>query len=117
MKRLWTALLLMSAVCALGTLALAQKQKEDLTVRSCEGAVTDADGNPAHGAVVYLTNAKTLQIRTYNADEQGHYIFHGLSVNVDYRLKAKLGGTESDEKTLSVFDSKRKPVINLKLKK
>ncbi len=119
MKRVFTILVLAVVVCALGAPAWAQrdKQKQDTGVRSVEGAVTDPDGNPISGAVVYLTNTKTLQVRTYNAQEGGKYIFHGLSTNVDYQLKALYQGVNSDVKTLSVFDSRSKAVINLKIAK
>jgi hypothetical protein len=98
MKGIVTALALTLLACALAPSALAQrgKQKDDLSVRSVEGVVTDGDGSPVQGAVVYLENTKTLAVRTYNSNEQGRYIFHGLNVNVDYRLQAKLGGAESD---------------------
>lgn len=119
MKGILTALAMAFLMCAAAPSALAQKdkQKEDLTVRSVEGVVTDEQGDPVQGAVVYLENDKTKAVRTYNSNEQGRYIFHGLNVNVDYRLQAKRGGVESDKKTLSVFDSRRKAVINLKLEK
>lgn len=118
MKGIVTALAfaLLAGLLVAPAYAQKDKQKEDLSVRSVEGVVTDANDNPIAGAVVYLENAKTLQVRTYNSNEQGRYIFHGLNVNVDYRLKAKRGDAESDQKTLSVFNSQRKPVINLKLK-
>jgi len=119
MKGILTAMAVALAGCALAAPALAQggKEKEDLTVRSVEGIVTDADGNAAPGAVVYLTNTKTQQIRTYNSGEKGQYMFQGLSANVDYQLKAQRQGASSDVRNLSVFDSRRKAVIDLKLKK
>ena len=119
MKRILTAMAVALALCALAAPAPAQsgKQKEDLTVRSVEGVVTGADGNPAPGAVVYLTNTKTQQIRTYNSGEQGQYVFHGLSADIDYQLKAQRQGASSVVRNLSAFDSRRKAVIDLKLKK
>lgn len=108
---------------SLGVLSLAPQlaaqgrgRQEEATVRSVEGTVTSADGKPAAGAVVHLKNTKTLQIRSFIAKEDGGYAFHGLSTNVDYELKAEHQGASSDVKTLSVFDSRNKAVINLKLK-
>lgn len=119
MKSILTVLVLALAVWAFQPPAMAQKkdQREDANTRSVQGAVTDAAGNPLADAVVYLKNTKTLQIRSVNSKEGGAYAFHGLSTNIDYELKAEQGGVSSDPKTLSVFDSRAKAVINLKLKK
>jgi hypothetical protein len=91
------------------------KEKQDLTVRSVEGTVTDAEGRPVEGGVVHLKNTKTLQIRSFITRAEGAYSFHGLSTNVDYELRAEYQGAASDTRTLSVFDPRRKAVIHLKL--
>ncbi len=115
-----------SAFCVLLSLlvvsasASAQKKKEreeEAAVRSVQGVVTDEHDNLVEGAVVQLKNTKTLEIRSYITRSDGAYSFHGLSTNVDYQLKAEHQGRSSDVRTLSVFDSRRKAVINLKLKK
>jgi hypothetical protein len=116
MKRALTVVAL--AVWMLASPATAQRNKrEDTTVRSVQGVVTDAADNPVAGAVVYLKNTKTLQVRSFNTKADGTYAFHGLSTNVDFELKAEYQGASSDVRTLSVFDSRREAVINLKLKK
>jgi hypothetical protein len=120
MKKLALALLGLTLVLApLAPQGFAQKkkEKEDLTVRSVSGQVTDDSGAPISGAVVHLKNTKTLQIRSFITKDDGSYVFHGLSTTVDYELKAEHQGASSDSKTLSVFDSRNKAVINLKLKK
>lgn len=118
MKRILVVLALAVAVLAVQPLALGQRdRKEDSNVRSVQGTVTDAAGNPVPGAVVHLKNTKTLQIRSFIAKEDGGYAFHGLSTNVDFELKAEHDGAVSDVRTLSVFDSRNKAVINLRLKK
>lgn len=119
MKRLLMMLAFAVAVSWLQPLALAQRdnKKEDSSVRSVQGTVTDPAGNPVPGAVVHLKNTKTLQIRSFISKQDGGYAFHGLSTNVDFELKAEHDGTASDVKTLSVFDSRNKAVINLKLNK
>ena len=93
------------------------KEKQDLTVRSVEGTVSDSGGQLVDGAVVHLKNTKTLQIRSFITRSEGTYSFHGLSTNVDYELRAEYQGAASDTRTLSVFDPRRKAVINLKLNK
>jgi hypothetical protein len=40
----------------------------------------------------------------------------GLSPDVEYQVKAERDGAASSWKSLSVFNSKKTPVINLKLK-
>ncbi|MCS7315093.1 MAG: carboxypeptidase-like regulatory domain-containing protein [Bryobacterales bacterium] len=98
------------------TWAQKKPKEEETGVRSVEGVVTDPDGNLVEGAVVQLKNTKTLQVRSYITGKNGAYVFHGLSQNVDYELKAEHQGRSSDVRTLSVFDSRRKAVINLRLK-
>jgi hypothetical protein len=38
-------------------------------------------------------------------------------VETDYQVKAEHNGMSSDPKTLSVFDNRRTPVVNLKVEK
>jgi len=117
-RRLLIAILALFTV-ALGTLS-AQKQKknrDDPNTRIVQGIVTDADNNPVPGAVVQLKDTKTLQVRSFFTQQNGDYHFAGLSTNVDYELKAEKNGTSSGSKTLSIFDSRKTAVINLKLDK
>jgi hypothetical protein len=88
---------------------------QDSNTRSVQGVVRDPADNLVEGAVVQLKNTKTLQVRSFITQQDGNYHFHGLSTNVDYELKAEHGGRASDVKTLSTFDTRGKPVINLKL--
>jgi len=108
----WTILLLV----ALAPAGFAQKKGENAT-RSVQGAVTNVDDSAATGAVVYLKNVKTLQIRSFITKEDGMYHFYELSPDVDYELKAEFQGAASGSKTLSSFDSKKLATINLKLNK
>ena len=91
------------------------KDREDPNVRTVQGAVEDGQGSPVEGAVVKLKNTKTLQVRSFITQKDGTYYFHGLSTNVDYELKAERRGSASDSKSLSMYDSRKKAVINLKL--
>ncbi|MGA2434498.1 MAG: carboxypeptidase-like regulatory domain-containing protein [Bryobacteraceae bacterium] len=109
------ALLLLCAAPRAG--AQSWKKQQEPTVRSVQGIVTDHAGKPVAGAVVYLKDTKTLQIRSFITKEDGGYAFHGISINVDYELKAEHEGAKSDTRTLSVFDSRKEPVMDLKLKK
>lgn len=92
-------------------------KNEDTTTRTVEGVVANAQNQPVAKAVVQLKNTKTLQIRSFITDADGSYHFAGLGTDVEYKLKAEHEGATSSWKTLSVFNSKKTPVINLKLNK
>src|SRR5262249_36747576 len=109
--RVAAALLALSAV----TVFALQKKNEEEKLRMVQGVVSDAQENPIAGAVVQLKNSKTLQIRSFITQEKGEYQFHGLDPNVDYTLKAQHQGASSAERTLSSFDSRKQPTINLKI--
>ncbi|MBK9167039.1 MAG: carboxypeptidase regulatory-like domain-containing protein [Bryobacterales bacterium] len=112
--------LIVTLVLALGLapLGFAQSRKkkgDDEKLRSVEGVVSDAQEKPVEGAVVQLKNMKTLQIRSFIADRNGAFQFGGLDRNIDYQLRAEYQGARSATRTLSTFDSRSRPVINLKL--
>jgi hypothetical protein len=94
-----------------------QKKNQDTTTRTMEGIVTDAAGQPAGKAVVQLKNTKSLQIRSFITSEDGRYHFAGLGADVEYQVKAERDGATASWKTLSIFNSKKTAVINLRLKK
>ncbi len=106
----------MVAVFSLGFGLQAQNKNEDPNTRSLEGVVSDGSAKPVQGAVVQLKDTKTLQIRSFYTQADGTYHFAGLSTNVDYEVKADHNGSESGSKNLSVYDSRKTAIINLKLK-
>ena len=91
------------------------KKDENANIRSVQGVVSNAEGEAVNGAVVQLKNTKTLQIRSFITRDNGTYYFHGLGTDVDYELRADFDGASSKTRTLSTFDSRRQPVVNLKL--
>jgi carboxypeptidase family protein len=98
--------------------AFSQKKKDDqANTRSLEGVVMSAEDAPLSGAVVQLKNTKTLQIRSFVTQDDGHYYFHGLNTDIDYEVKADYKGQSSATHTLSSFDSRKDAVLNLKMKK
>jgi hypothetical protein len=109
-------LALLAAVTLCATLGFAQSKKKDDQIRTVQGTVTAADDSPIVGAVVYLKNTKTLQVRSFITQTGGTYFFHGLSPDVDYELRAENKGVSSPTKTLSSFDSRKDANINLKVK-
>ena len=94
--------------------AWAQKTKEP-TTRSVIGVVTGADDKVVIGAVVQLTDTKTKQVRSFYTQDKGDYYFHGLSPDIEYQLTASYQGASSTPKNLSIFDTRKEAVINLKL--
>ncbi len=89
---------------------------EDSHTRSVQGSVTGPDDSLVNGAVVYLKNTKSLQIRSFFTQKDGGYYFHDLSPDIDYELKAEYSGLSSGAHTLSSFDTRKLATINLKLK-
>jgi Carboxypeptidase regulatory-like domain len=85
--------------------------------RSIEGTVLDAHDSAVPHAIVLLKDTKTLQVRSYLAQQDGKYHFYGLSSDINYELRAQANGMTSPVKTVSVFDSHRVVALNLKLKK
>jgi hypothetical protein len=113
MRIVWTLALVLTLAIA----APAQKKdKADANTRGLAGTVTD-DDKPVAGAVVQLKDMRTLQVRSYISQEDGSYHFSGLKVDNDYQVKADHNEKSSGWKTLSVFDARKEPVMNLKLEK
>ena len=97
-------------------LAQAQGANEN-TSRAVQGVVSDSSGKALENAVVQLKDTKSLQIRSFRTGADGSYHFAGLSTNVEYEVKADYEDATSGWKTLSVFNTKKTAVINLKVKK
>ena len=105
----------LSCATALVQVTYAQGSGKDATSRLLQGQVTDRSDRPIPDAIVYLKNTKTLVVRSFIADRDGAYRFPALSPNVDYEIYAEHKGKQSRVKTLSAFDSRSQPHINLKI--
>jgi hypothetical protein len=114
------ALLAMLFILTTGA-AFAQETKAEKRQAASErvvtGTVRDADGNAINGAVVMLKDVRSTQVRSFITQTNGAYHFTGLKLDNDYELEARHEGMTSGWRTLSVFDSRKEPVINLKLDK
>ncbi|MGA9564108.1 MAG: carboxypeptidase-like regulatory domain-containing protein [Candidatus Korobacteraceae bacterium] len=124
MKRLWLALVIATifAGCAtaqltlpLGGLSGPSEKKTKPTSKMLTGTVWDKSEKPIPGAVVYLKNMKTLAVKSYFADKDGAYRFPQLALNTDYEVYAEIDGKKSDTKSISQFDDRFNPTINLKI--
>jgi len=108
----------LAIACAGGLLAQDKKKnKEDAGARSVQGSVVDPEDKPVAGAVVQLKDIRTLQVRSFITQADGSYHFSGLKVDNDYQLKADYNNMSSGSKTLSVFDTRKLAIVNLKLEK
>lgn len=85
-------------------------------VRNVQGHVLDAQGKDINGAIVYLKNSSSGDIKTYISTDQGLYQFVNLSANSDYTLWAAWKGKKSSTRTISSFDTRKKIYIDLHIK-
>jgi hypothetical protein len=92
-----------------------KEKREEALKRPLEGLVTDADGNVLSGAVVKLKDMKTLEVRSFITKDDGKYHYYGLNVNNDYEVQASYGKLSCKPRMLSIYDSRRKPNLDLKL--
>ena len=117
MKRLRMVLVVALVVEFLTPLPAQDSKKGDLPTRMVQGTVVDGKENVVSGAIVQLKDARSLQVRSFIALEDGKYHFTGLKVDNDYELKADHGCMTSGWRRLSTFDTRKEPVMNLKLDK
>ena len=87
--------------------------KKAPTTRSLTGVILSQSDAPLAHAVVYLKDVRTLRVKTYIANPDGTYQFNGLSPNQDYQIYAEFNGDRSGTKTLSSFDSRPNPTMNI----
>jgi hypothetical protein len=88
-------------------------KKTKPTSKMLTGTVTDKSDQPIAGAIVYLKNMKTLAVKSFFSQQDGAYRFPQLSLNTDYEVYAEKDGKKSDTKTISQFDDRFNPTINL----
>jgi hypothetical protein len=109
----WVLLLLLVAWSAGSRPSLAQNLGQ--AARVVQGMVQNGNDQPQANAVVYLQDQKTLEVRTYITEADGHYRFGQLSSEVDYQLWAEYKGHKSKTKSISSFDSKKQFNFDLKI--
>src|ERR1700733_11357747 len=84
-------------------------------VRVVQGTVQNSNEQPQANAVVYLQDQKSLEVRTFITEADGHYRFGQLSSEVDYQLWAEYKGRKSKSRAISSFESKKQFTFNLKI--
>ncbi len=90
-------------------------KKDKHLLRSVNGVVKDAEGNPVASALVYLKEVESGKERSIVAGPNGTYKFEDLYKARDYQLRAVKGKVESTPRTLSTFDTRYMPSMNLTL--
>ncbi len=114
---LLAGMMLVVAVAAaqLPTPQFRQVKERAPQTRTLTGMVSNQHGTPLSDSVVYLTDTRTMGVKTYIVGKDGMYRFPALSPNVDYQVYAQYQSRRSDTKTLSSFDSRPNAVINLRV--
>lgn len=92
--------------CALAALAAtAHAQAKPAVRHTVDGIVLNGAKQPVVGAVVYLENPKSLDVRSYLTDTQGRFHFSQISPQTDYEVWAEQNGVETKHKFISQFSS------------
>src|ERR1700728_36389 len=91
-----------------------KSKKEEETQRSVQGTVVDNEDKPVVGAIVQLKDDRTLQMRSYITKANGEYHFSSLKIDDDYEVEARNNNFTSGPKKISVFDSRKIVIQNLK---
>jgi len=107
---------LTSAAILSGPASSAQQGKQP-TVRTVEGTVTGKGNTPLPNTKVFLKDTKTLFIKSYLTDSEGHFKFAQVSMSSDYDLWAESDGNASKTKHISTFNDKTDLDYNLTLDK
>lgn len=90
-------------------------KKTKPTSKTLSGTITDKGDQPIAGARVFLKNSKTLVVKSFFSEENGTYRFPQLALNTDYEVWAEKDGKKSDSKSVSQFDDRYTPVVNLRI--
>jgi len=114
--------LISAAVLLLSSFFYAQlfggKKADDPSApRNLTGTIFDKADHIVPNAIVSLKNTRSLSVTTFISEKDGSYRFNNLSPNIDYEIRAESEGRKSPVKTLSSFDTRKQPHINLKLDK
>lgn len=107
--RCCAAALLMGLVSCM---AMAQSS----ATRTLEGKVLGSGNTPLSGAIVYLEDSKTNEIRSFISTGDGSYRFGQLASDSDYQVWARYHNEKSATKPISSYDSRKQVVIDLHIK-
>jgi hypothetical protein len=110
-RTLWVRGLLLLLLACLASLPQSLAQ----SARVVQGVVRSANDQPQPNAVVYLQDQKSLEVKTYITEADGHYRFGQLNSDADYQLWAEYKGQKSKTRSISSFDSRKEFNFDLKI--
>ena len=127
--RIFVAILLAAGWCAGQTSPSTQPQApapnppffkksakpKDTSHRILTGVVHLPDNSPAQGAVVRLHSQRNDETLAYITQADGKYRFEGLERETVFTLFAEYKGMKSRTRSLTPFDARDDPVIDLAL--
>src|SRR5579859_5890091 len=97
-------------------LSRAMAQDQNYGTKQLQGKVYGNGDAPLSGAIVYLQNSRTNDIKSYITEKDGAYHFAGLAADTDYTVWAAFKGKKSSTKTVSSFDTRKQVFIDLHIK-
>jgi hypothetical protein len=89
---------------------------EKTTTKTLQGKVFGSGDTPLSGAIVYLENSKTNDVRSFISTSDGSYRFGQLSTDTDYQVWAQFKNVKSATKAVSSYDSRTQVFIDLHIK-
>ena len=92
---------------ALAFLALVPYSTAQAGQKVVSGKVVGSGNRTQSGAIVYLKDTKTDEIKSFISTADGTYRFGQLSPDVTYEIWAEYQGRKSPTKTISSYDSKK----------
>ena len=91
------------------------KNEKESNTRTIDGTVKDASDNPLANAIVQLKNTKTSNILNFATKDDGKYVFRDLPMDINYELLAKHGDLSTPAKKVSVYDTRKRVIVNFQL--
>ncbi|MGH9535142.1 MAG: carboxypeptidase-like regulatory domain-containing protein [Terriglobales bacterium] len=83
--------------------------------RTVRGTVLDARNHSVPQAVVYIVNTQTQAVQTYITGPHGHFYFHALAPNTNYRIYAVFHRHRSKARNISAYDTRAVVRVDLTL--
>lgn len=90
-------------------------KKPDNSIRNLTGTVYDSKNNRVSGAVVRLTDTETGNGQEVVTGKDGLYRFDDTKREVTYKVTAKYNSLQATPRSLTPFDTRDEPNLNLTL--